>query len=164
MNQKLDPSCKEWNQSLLALLLADPPDVVVSIGTRFLDDKESIPDGYRTYFEALSEAGISVVAVRAAPLLPFDAPACVDTQALDSCFVSREDRFVSLPELSVPEWSGFTFVDMVDAYCGEDLCPVVDGDIMMYRDKAHLTNTWITERGGAVTKAVEAAITARPTQ
>ena len=136
----------------------------MSIGTRFLNEKETIPEGYRTYFEALSEAGVSVVAVRAAPLLGFDAPACADTQPFDTCFVLREERFVPLEELGVPEWPGFTFVDMVDAYCNEEVCPVVDGDIMMYRDKAHLTNTWIMERGGAVTKAVEAAILARPTQ
>lgn len=154
IDQELEPACEEWNERLIQTLLEDPPDVVVTIATRFIDGEETIPDGYRTYFALLSDAGIPVVAIRDNPKFPFDPPVCVDLEGPENCFILRNEVYKDLEELDVPQLRGFTFVDMVEDYCQTERCYVTDGDILIYRDLAHITNTWAIERGGTVADAI----------
>ena len=158
MSQDFYPACKEWNDALLAVLLADPPDLVVMVATRFVDGQEEFPEGYRTYIQALTDAGIPVLGVRDNPKLPHKAPACVETKGAEACAVPREEVYGPLADLGLPQLSLFTFLDLSGVYCRADVCPMVQGDVLIYRDSAHLTETWVGENGWPVAEAVRSAL------
>lgn len=153
-----DPSCSEWNEDLAEQLIAMEPDLVVTIGTRVIDGTETVPKGYATRFAELFNHGIPVLAIRDNPLFDFDPPSCAEIEGPDVCTMPTDEWYVGLSELENPTSDLFTFVDTAPYLCSAGECGIVDGDILMYRDYNHLTNTWVTERGGFVGEAVAEAL------
>lgn len=158
MSQEFKPACEAWDEALLAALLADPPDLVVMVATRFVDGQEEFPEGYGTYIEALADAGIPVLGLRDNPTFPHKPPVCVEARGAKACQVLREQMCGPVGELGLLEVSSFTFVDLTDVYCPGEVCPVVQGDVLIYRDSAYLTETWVSENGFPVAEAVRLAL------
>ena len=158
MSQEFKPACEAWDEALLPALLADPPDLVVMVATRFVDGQEEFPEGYGTYIEALADAGIPVLGLRDNPTFPHKPPVCVEARGAKACQVLREQMCGPVGELGLLEVSSFTFVDLTDVYCPGEVCPVVQGDVLIYRDSAHLTATWVSENGFPVAEAARLAL------
>ena len=150
-----DPSCSKWNEALLETLLEDPPDLVVTIGTRNVDGVEQVLPGYQSRFELLSRSGIPVLAIRDNPSFDFDPLVCLEQEDWDECSAPAADFYVSLAQLDFPKLPGIHFLDISELLCPEGTCRVVDGDLLQYRDDNHLTTTWVLEKGGLVSAAVE---------
>ncbi|WP_100447539.1 acyltransferase family protein [Glycomyces xiaoerkulensis] len=138
-------SCDEWNDSVVAEIGRIGPDLVFTYGSRVgYDPVESFPD-YNERYEQLLESGAEVAVVRDTPSPRFDVPTCVDLNGPGSpeCAVDRDayypdpDAFGDLP---VP--AGVHKIDLTDYICTETACPPVVGNILVYRDDAHLTNTY----------------------
>lgn len=152
------PSCKEWSSNVLAELLGNPPDAVITIATRQIDGREEIPDGYRVYFDALSSAGIPVVGIRDNPWFDDDIPPCIELRGAAECGIDRTSFYREITALDVPELDQFTFVDTADDYCTATECGVIDGAVLMYRDRHHLTGTWTLQHGQRVAGALREVI------
>ncbi|WP_243075666.1 acyltransferase family protein [Microbacterium sp. SS28] len=148
------PSCAVWSEAALQKILADPPTVVVTIGSRSIDGVEEVPEGYRIYFDALAEAGIPVLALRDNPWFPNDVPVCLDVFGEAGCSIDRDAVYGDLSDLAIPVAAGFTFLDTADDYCDESTCGVVQDDVLMYRDSNHLTKTWTLTNGDHVASAL----------
>jgi peptidoglycan/LPS O-acetylase OafA/YrhL len=148
------PACVEANQATLDELLADPPDVVV---TTFYSGSEFRPsdsgrspgvEGLRLAWDKLENAGSRVIVIADAPRPRDDVTECVaDHQDYPGrCGVSRAealDQPGARTLREAVEASGrVELVDLTDRYCGSKRCPAVIGNVLVYRDNNHITDTY----------------------
>lgn len=155
-----DDSCAVWNREVLGEVVSSVASAVITTGTRPYKERfESDPvvalrgiggDGDfvpRAYLEAwkwLVDRGVGVIAIRDNPWFPFLPPECVEQNGPDSdeCSVER-DEVLGVDELSpVLDSELFATIDLSDAFCEEDLCRAVVGNVLAYRDTNHLTATF----------------------
>ncbi|HEY1095205.1 MAG TPA: acyltransferase family protein [Glycomyces sp.] len=156
-------SCAAWNDATVAEIGAIRPDLVLTYGSRVgYEAYETFPD-YTDRYEQLLATGAAVVALRDTPSPRFDIPLCVDLNGHKSneCTVDRasyydEDAFEAL---DVPD--GVHKVDLTDYICGPTACPPVVGNLLVYRDDAHMTNTYAATLGPYL-EAELAAVLAPP--
>lgn len=136
-------SCAAWNDTAVEAIADIAPDVVFTYGSRVgYDAVESFP-AYDERYEQLLASGAEVVAVRDTPSPRFDVPTCVDLEGAAECAVDRDAYYPdrdAFAELDVPD--GVHKLDLTDYICGPAECAPVVGNILVYRDDAHLTNTY----------------------
>ncbi|GAB3403933.1 acyltransferase family protein [Flindersiella endophytica] len=154
-------SCTKWNRNVLATLLADPPDVVVTSQHKpdALDDptdpaKGSSPAamirGLRDHWTRLTRAGVTIAVVQDNPHPPTASTySCVDEHRADpdACTFDRApaERVGAAFSLltaakAVP---GVSVVDLNDAICEGSRCPAVRDGLLVYRQTSHLTKTFV---------------------
>lgn len=150
-------SCLEWNLAVLAKLSELKPDLVVTIGTRVVNGVEFVPDGYRMAWKWLEEAGVVVLALRDNPRFEFDIPYCLETHRdMNACGMREADYYgPENPLLSDTPPNVFP-ADFSDLYCHEGFCPPVIDNILIYRDKNHLTDTFVMRYHDVLEQAVVA--------
>ena len=151
------PDCTPWAEDVLERVLEGPTDLVVTIATG-KQQPEDIPQGFRNYFEVLSQHEIPVVAIRDNPRFPTEIPACVVEQGIEACTYDRSKFFIEVPDLQVPDYPGFMFVDIADDLCTETVCPPVRENVLIYMDRQHITRTFTMTHGERVISAVENAL------
>jgi peptidoglycan/LPS O-acetylase OafA/YrhL len=136
-------SCAAWNDTAVEAIADIAPDVVFTYGSRVgYDAVESFP-AYDERYEQLLDSGAEVVAVRDTPSPRFDVPTCLDLEGAAACAVDRDHYYPdrdAFAELAVP--GGVHKLDLTDYICGPAECAPVVGNILVYRDDAHLTNTY----------------------
>ncbi|KEZ48839.1 acyltransferase family protein [Metabacillus indicus] len=142
INDKVEASCSEWNDKLVDVLTRQKPDLVFT--TANATEWEGIPEGYIEKWSELKEEKIEIFAIRDNPRFQFDVPSCVEANGADSadCMVERENI---LPhdlwdESMVPD--NVHYADLNDYFCDDDFCRPVVGNILVYRDKHHITATY----------------------
>ncbi|GAA1710434.1 acyltransferase family protein [Isoptericola hypogeus] len=141
-------SCVAANRATLDALLAEAPDVVVTsyyTGSHF-EDPDGAAEGFADAWRPLVGAGVRVVAVEDAPRPRKDVVECVADHPDDpaECAVPRRDalaRHGLLAEAAALA-GGVDVVDLEDRYCGARSCPAVVGNVMVYRDDNHVTDTY----------------------
>ncbi|WP_051704568.1 acyltransferase family protein [Glycomyces sp. NRRL B-16210] len=137
-------SCAAWNDAVVEEIGRIAPDLVLTYGSRIgYEAYETFPD-YNDRYEQLLATGAEVVALRDTPSPRFDIPTCVDLHGAGAaeCTVDRYDYYDArgFAELEVPE--GVHKADLTDYICDAATCPPVVGNVLVYRDDAHLTNTY----------------------
>lgn len=138
-------SCAAWNDDVVAEIAQIAPDAVFTYGSRVgYEAVETFPE-YNERYGQLRESGAEVVVVRDTPSPRFDIPTCVDLNGVDApeCAVDRAAYYPEengFADLEVPE--GVHKVDLTDYICAADTCAPVVGNVLVYRDDAHLTNTY----------------------
>jgi len=158
------PSCEDWNEAVVAELVAERPAAVITTATRPAETGvgDELPAAYVDAWRELSEAGPTVVAIRDNPWLPFDGPDCVarNLDDLDACSVPRDtvlsrqspiDADPSLGDLA-------SFIDLSDYFCAAARCPAVAGDFLIYRDRHHLAVPYVRALAPALEEALDAAL------
>ncbi|CAM4318361.1 acyltransferase family protein [Paenibacillus tarimensis] len=140
--------CRQWNESLIEMLTKqDIPDLVFTTANVGKHLKDDIPAGFIKQWGVLKDAKVSVFAVRDNPWFEFDPPTCVDENGPNAseCMVKRE---LLLPEPSA--WSRLEnppanvhYADFSDYFCDEEHCGPVIGNVLVYRDKHHITGTYM---------------------
>ena len=115
---------------------------------------EQTPEGLRTVVERLNSAGMRVWGLRDTPWPhtsagPLDVRDCVAAggyvagDPLLDCGVERDDSLLAEnPAVSALAGLDVTHLDLTNAMCGPERCPGVIGNVMVYRDSSHLTNTF----------------------
>ena len=135
-------SCEQWNEELMDILEKNKPDLVIT--TANATEKEEVPPGYIEKWEALNEEGIKVLAIRDNPRFSIDIPTCVEQYGEDSQKCSIDRNKVLPPGIweddIVPE--NVYYTDLTDYYCEEDVCKPIVGNVLVYRDKHHITATF----------------------
>lgn len=135
-------SCKEWNKDLMKVLTKRNIDLIFT--TANVARQEGIPQGYIDIWNMLNDKGIAVFAIRDNPVFPFDVPTCIEVNAEASteCTVERSSL---LPEeiwnnTGIPD--NVHYADLSDYFCEEDVCKPIVGNVLVYRDKNHITATY----------------------
>jgi len=100
-----------------------------------------------TAWRETQDSGTRVVVLRDNPTITQEALDCV-TQAADgadtsTCSVSSADAFAGTDDLVVAaDDTGADVVDLASFFCRDDTCPIVIGNVIVYRDQHHITATF----------------------
>ena len=147
------PNCRDWNQKVMAQLIADRPDYVFTTSTRPWNIKpgDVVPATYIGIWEEFAEHNIPVLAMRDTPWLtrkgrPYFAYDCLaDGGDAVSCGVKRSKVLSDHnPTLDfVERFPLLKPLDMSDAVCRAEICRVVEGNVLVYHDAHHLSSTYV---------------------
>jgi hypothetical protein len=153
------PECDEFNKMLLEIMEKDPPDVLVTsqLAKSALvapdGDKrtsEAMIDGLVRVWKRLTTRGTRVVALLDNPRPPakqlvYD---CVAKHPKDyaSCAFDRDVAIsrsgASSQRAAAKKLPGVSVLDLNDYICPTKQCAPVIGDILVYRQSSHITNTY----------------------
>lgn len=142
------PSCVAWNERALAALVAARPDAVVVVGSRTYEDgaPEEVLPGQVGAWRTLADAGIRVVTIRDNPRFEWFVPECLDRADVpEDCARPRAEQLAAVSPVPTAPGVPATAVhlDLSDAVCGPEVCDPVVGNVLVYRDDDHLTNTYV---------------------
>jgi putative cell wall-binding protein len=142
------PACDTYNDNLLQVLRASPPDRIVTSGQR-----RGVADAYTTIWTDLRSRGVDrIVALWDSPSPSTRVPACLEPLVPTGDYVASCSYTMSslsgseTLEEAASRVAGAEYVDMRDWYCPEsDLspaCPPVVGGAAVLADGTHLTETY----------------------
>ncbi|MGV2620959.1 UNVERIFIED_CONTAM: acyltransferase family protein [Halobacillus marinus] len=158
-NGKLNETCVEWNEDLLAKLLEEPPDLVVTTATVGAGDK--VPDGYKEQWRKL-EGITEVFAIRDNPRMEEDPLICLEqNDSVDDCSVPRREALADVvPWENTEDLPGnVTYADLSDYFCEEDSCKPVIGNVYVYRDEHHIGTLYSKTLAVGLREPLEEALT-----
>lgn len=140
-------SCAEWNARVLDLLQTLRPDVVFTTSTTGQGGEDRTPSSYIRSWQALEAMGIPVLAVRDNPWHRSDPSECVVVHGPDArqCGLDRAAHGLTEPaeiETRDDRPANVRLLDMTDYICEPRFCPAVIGNVLVYRDRHHLTATY----------------------
>lgn len=142
---------REYSTAVDTALQGGDYDVVLTTARR--DPAESAATSQRrvaateTVWRQAQDAGTRVVVVRDNPTITQGALDCV-TQApagadTSSCAVSESDGFAGTDDLvTAAQGTGADVIDLASFFCRDDTCPIVVGNVIVYRDQHHITATF----------------------
>lgn len=152
-------SCIRWRNSALEQLRADPPDLVVLVFSddyvlvdgqnRKLGEKgklRALSTGLAATLEALPAAS-EVVLLADAPKSVINGPRCLQRNQRDmsACLTldvpASAARIDAVLRRAMREGGG-AYRTLEDRICPYQPCPLVQGDVLIYKDKGHLTVTF----------------------
>lgn len=162
-------SCMAWNDKVLARLRKDPPRVVVvALYNKYArhskaadtgpERRTAMLKGLRSSWRSVTRAGSRLVVLNSTPYIGTPYPGNRTWEAPDCVAANRDDPAAcavpAVPALTARSvWSQqerdravrglrrTTVVDLNPKLCGPEVCPVVIGDVLIYRDTHHLTAT-----------------------
>jgi len=145
--------CDQWKWKVLDRILAEKPDLLIisespnhrTGGMSPAQSQEEVAKGIVAMAKRVTAAGIPVALIKHTPWLSLNAPTCMSkpgsTVADCSGVKNKAVRNAALniaarmdPELKL--------LDFDDAFCEGDVCPVVIGNVFVYRDQHHMTATF----------------------
>jgi hypothetical protein len=150
--------CSAWGRDVLDRLSANPPDVLLtsdrpSVGTpehtkADAVSRAAIGEGMTTYWQQMTDLGVHVVALRETPEMGVNVPDCISTPGatLVDCDRARakavKDDAPTVVATRAME-GAVPLVDLTDLICSPETCSPVVGGVLVYRDKHHLTKTYV---------------------
>jgi len=152
-------TCESWRADVEDRLLATPGEYDAVVTAGYSDQPLRVPAGedettYRDQgsldaWTPVMDAGIPVVALRDNPIPGADPNECLRTDGRvdhSACDMTRKHALKHAdPQVWAVDHSDgrAQLVDLTDMYCDETTCPVVIGGANVYRDKHHVTSTYI---------------------
>nr|QZD55752.1 acyltransferase [Glycomyces sp. TRM65418] len=159
--------CPEWKDRVFDLLDEVEPDIVVASAfdakNVLADDPaQAWVDGWTASVERLQETGAAVYYIADNPRLGVDPPTCLADNPEDaSVCVGDLDASVIEPErreqtMAAVADTGATVVDPIPWVCDVDsgTCPVVIGNLLLYRDSNHLSARFVAELAPQIATAI----------
>jgi peptidoglycan/LPS O-acetylase OafA/YrhL len=152
--------CEEWRERTLGRIVReeDPSLIVTSMLNRYraredgrgLDreaSNEAVVEGYASTLTKLRDTGAPVAVIEDVPRPDKDVPECVSRSLdrLQDCAFPRS-KALEQPRVNIraaQEVEGARLVDPTPVVCLEETCPAVIGDVLVYRNGAHLTRTYV---------------------
>ncbi len=142
--------CTEAVRKTLPVLRAEHVQVVVTSafrGSYAVGDRSAASDAYAAMWSTLQHAGIGVVALGDTPT-PSPHPLtvdCIASQDPATCGVSRARALARVdPQgAAARRVTGVAYLDPVDAFCGTTWCPGVIGNIGVWVDDNHASQTYL---------------------
>src|SRR5690606_27357534 len=108
-------------------------------------EREAMAEGLRSVWRELSEAGVRVVPIRDTPWMPFQPGDCLASGKPEDCEAPRSEVEASdIFAHAASTLDRVDVVDMTDGICGPQTCETVVGNMIVWRDKHHLTATYTT--------------------
>ncbi|HLS00512.1 MAG TPA: SGNH hydrolase domain-containing protein, partial [Beutenbergiaceae bacterium] len=170
--------CAEWNDNVIAALVDQHPDVVLTSQRHnsALDDATDVGTGsveamvaaLNRHWVVLSDSEIPVIELLDNPTPRGNVYECVadNLDDLQACTFDREEALQSSGDAaqiaSAEQVPGVQTIDMTDQICPEETCVPVIGNVLVYRQGSHITDTYVRtltpDLADQLVPAVEAAI------
>ena len=146
-----------WRANVAARLAAERPALVVMSSYRYrqtgawagVDANQAWRQGLDTTLTMLDPLTPSVLVLGDTPTPGQDVPGCLSAHLgnVPACVTPRaeavrDDRLAVEQEVAAAH--GATFVSTSDWLCSPTECPVIVGDVLVYRDANHITATAAT--------------------
>lgn len=165
--------CDEFRTKILQRIIDADPDVVfvasaVSTSRRVIDrasgelleagpSRKLIQAGFRRTIQQLVAAGIKVIVMVDPPGAPFDPPTCLaEAESVTECEFQRPKPRNSERQ-ALKGLTGVSYLDYIRQICAAETCNPVRGDILMYRDTAHITKTYAMTLTDRIARLLDAA-------
>ena len=155
-----DKDCPHWREKAKARIARLHPALVIASWARWMEPttsrKSGVPtghggpwqDGAAAIFQFLRRSAKQVIFISDNPYLQQPAADCVAAHMSDvrSCATKRSDSTV-LPaikaaELRIAKQEQINSIDPASWFCAPTVCPVIVGNILVYRDTSHMTPEW----------------------
>jgi hypothetical protein len=162
--------CDDWQRSVLAKVERERPDVVVLDAARHYGPEWGIAVQDAAWLRGMAAAvlrlratGARVLVLSPTPWPRRDVPGCL-SEHLDDARACTFPRAAAVSaagaraERTAVERAGGTYVDVSDWLCAPIVCPVVVGDVLVYRDDNHITTTWARTVWPLLAQQVDAAL------
>ena len=149
-------TCHTWGVKVLQMLLAMKPDAVITtsrgnVGTPqhpAVDriSRAQIAAGMDAYWKRLLAAGIKVVVIKETPEMGRDIPECLSTPGnkpkdCTTPYAQAVPAHTPL-KLAAQHLPQVSFIDMNPYICMPPTCQPIVGNIIVWRDQQHLSNTY----------------------
>jgi peptidoglycan/LPS O-acetylase OafA/YrhL len=148
--------CDDWRANVLDLVASIRPDIVITTQSSLFTPAETDPaeadgvilDGYIATLEGLAGSADSLVVLSDTPYPAGDVPDCLSGHLDDAsaCTASRQSALShrrTAVEIDAASRSGAQYVAVEDLVCGPTRCPVIVGDLLVYRDNSHLSTPYV---------------------
>ncbi|WP_282040875.1 acyltransferase family protein [Halomonas alimentaria] len=143
--------CTEWSANVLDDISEIKPDLVVlgrSVGARFYESESRQASDVQAVnmlnevFSLIRKSGAVVAVIRDTPRMPFDPLLCFDDKA--KCDAGRDETLKQFDPLieAANRDNAVALIDMTDGLCRDERCHVVEGNVIVWRDWHHLTETY----------------------
>jgi hypothetical protein len=151
--------CREWRQRSIKWLGSHVPDLIIIANSRGYTTVDAqghtIPRdpawgaGLARTLSALPAAAHLLV-LGDTPHLTIDPPRCLaahphDISACETTRGKSENHKHDNVESATASQNGASFVSLNALVCSYDPCPVLAGNVVMWRNTSHLTATWVTK-------------------
>jgi peptidoglycan/LPS O-acetylase OafA/YrhL len=150
------PGCRPWREKVIERFIAENVRVVLMTNSNRLTDPATnqpftdviVKAGYATLLPILQNMGIKPIVITDTPYPGTDVPICLSKaiKNVGSCAVSRDKGIRANRQqtsIDVAVENGAQYLDISNWVCSLDTCPVITGNILMYRDSHHLTTTYV---------------------
>ncbi|MFD3684297.1 acyltransferase family protein [Nocardiopsis sp. NPDC058631] len=149
--------CQAWNRGVAEEFAELSPDLVFTSSSTTSKPagadsaekgKAAIAEGMGRLWEDVAEVSGPIVAIRDTPRHQRDVVECVSANTDDPgrCEVTEGEAFsTSDPQEEAVRSLGDEahLIDLSDRFCVDGACPAVIGNVMVYRDAGHITQTYI---------------------
>lgn len=159
------PNCQGNNQNLLTYVNESPPDyafLLVTQATADSNDEKLIP-GVEELIKTMTATGTKVFGIRDNLRSESDLYECSvsrpEDSALGGCLLQQSDYFAKdNPARSLQAIDGFHFIDTMDLYCQDGVCPTIAGNVFVYLDTNHVTKSYGQTMAPIIVSRVEEAL------
>jgi peptidoglycan/LPS O-acetylase OafA/YrhL len=138
--------CDTWLEEVVRTFEKDPPAYIFATATTAREQNEIVGYGFVENWRRMERLGVHVFAIRDNPEFTFNPPACVDENRSDpaQCSMPRSQVLAAVnPATQIVNMpTNVTLLDLTDYLCSSTTCYVVRDNILMYRDKDHVTQTF----------------------
>jgi len=152
--------CEEWRERTLGRITREenPSLVVTSMLNRYRAREdgeglgpdasdEAVVEGYVSTLKTLRSSEAPVAVIEDVPSPDKNIPQCVSRSLdrLEECAFPR-NKALDQPRINIraaEEVDEARLIDATPVVCPEKTCPAVIGDVLVYRNGAHLTRTYV---------------------
>lgn len=157
----LSQMCRDWNTSAMPIILDREPAAVVTVATKTPEvpgDVEISYPGQVRAWQDLADHDVPVIAMRDTPRFFERIPECTVTATNpNDCGRARSDIFADeIPTaggLALP--ASTAIIDLTDAFCSQETCEPIIGNVLAYRDEDHMTATYARTLAPALETALK---------
>lgn len=164
------PECEDWRPNTIDRIVKSDADLVIIVNYSYptRDKKGSYgptawAEGNRRSIEPIIASGKKVLLLSDTPTPFTDIPVCLakNTTSISRCVRARATT-VNSPrirrEKEMAESIGAMYYDTSDFACGPKLCPPIIGNMVVYMDNNHITDTYSESLAPYLKMVVQAAL------
>ncbi|MDQ0574567.1 acyltransferase family protein [Agromyces albus] len=149
----LDARCRDYATAMQERFESGEYDIIITTASRGRDttdaDAREFAEARAVVWAPVIAIGTDVVAIGDNPLVPAGMADCVIERPVDAvrgeACVLPEDRATTPPDslrLAVELEPRAHYISTTDLYCAEGGCPMVIGNVVVYRDEHHISATY----------------------
>lgn len=158
-------SCSPWRANVADALAAEEPfDAVITTALATTPYRVSAQERDAVITQGFVDAwgqarGAEIVVIADNPVFSVDPNKCLKVSAPSECTESRAFALAEVDGVAeAARAAGAVLIDFTDQYCTVEVCRSVVGGANVYRDKDHLTNTFVLTMKPAITEALKEAL------